>query len=166
MSQNRALEIIVGLFICLGVAAVFILTFRVSNLAGGGNIAHGYSVEAQFQNIGGLKVGAPVRMAGVLIGRVSGISINPSNFEAVVNMDISSTYNNLPDDSNASIFTAGLLGEQYIGLTAGGSDQVLKEGSSLKLTQSAFVLEEIIGQFLFNKAEEGSTTTPKAAGTP
>ena len=158
--QSRAMEILVGFFVCLGIAAVFILTFRVASLDSieGGS---GYRVTAQFENIGGLKPGASVTLAGVKIGRVKKIVIDPSNFEAEVSMEISSVYTNIPEDSSAKILTAGLLGEQYLGLEIGGADQNLKEGSKIKFTQSALVLENIIGQFLTSQ-----TSKPAAQEKP
>jgi phospholipid/cholesterol/gamma-HCH transport system substrate-binding protein len=166
MSQSRMLEVIVGLFVILGVMAVFFLSMRVSNLAGRGDTGAGYMVHAQFDNIGGLKVGAPVTLAGVRIGRVTDIRIDPKNFEADVAMNIARSYGNLPDDSDASILTAGLLGEQYVGVSPGGSEQVLKEGSMIKFTQSALVLENIIGQFLVNKAQESAAPPPSGLPPP
>ena len=151
------MEILVGFFVCLGIAAVFILTFRIASLDSiqGGS---GYRVTAMFDNIGGLKPGASVTLAGVKIGRVRNIRIDPSNFEAEVSMEISDAYNTLPEDSSAKILTAGLLGEQYLGLEIGGSDKNLKEGSKIKFTQSALVLENIIGQFLTNQASKPAAT--------
>ena len=146
--QSRALEMLVGLFVCLGVAAVFILTFRVASLDTVGGEGETYRVSGMFENIGGLKAGSAVTMAGVKVGRVKDITIDPSTFEANVVLELSNSYNNIPEDSNAKILTAGLLGEQYIGLEPGGADAVLKEGSKLKLTQSALVLENLIGQFV------------------
>ncbi len=145
--QSKALEILVGFFVCLGVAAVFVLTFRVASLDsyGGGDT---YSVTAKFANIGGLKTGASVTMAGVKIGRVRSIQIDPASFEAVVKIDIASRYDKIPEDSSAKILTAGLLGDQYIGLEPGGLDEYLADGSELMLTQGAIVLENLIGQFL------------------
>ena len=149
--QTKALELLVGLFFTLGVAAVFILTFRVASLDAGG-AGDSFSVTADFENIGGLKPGAAVTMAGVRIGRVRSIVIDPTTFEAKVTMRIENDYDNLPKDSSASIFTAGLLGEQYIGLTPGGEDAVLAEGDHIKFTQSALVLENLIGQFVAGMA--------------
>lgn len=159
--QSRALEMLVGLFVSLGVAAVFVLTFRVASLDTVGGADQTYRVTASFENIGGLKVGSAVTIAGVRIGRVKNIAIDPNSFEAEVTMELSNSYNALPEDSNAKILTAGLLGEQYIGLEAGGADESLKEGSKLKLTQSALVLENLIGQFLFNKAADGGEQKPQ-----
>jgi phospholipid/cholesterol/gamma-HCH transport system substrate-binding protein len=154
------MEILVGFFVCLGIAAVFILTFRVASLDSiqGGS---GYRVTAMFDNIGGLKPGASVTLAGVKIGRVKSITIDPTNFEAKVSLEISSDYSNLPEDSSAKILTAGLLGEQYLGLEVGGSEQNLKEGSKIKFTQSALVLENIIGQFLTNQSSKPTAEKAK-----
>lgn len=148
--QSRGLEIVVGLFLCLGIAAVFVLTMRVSNLAATGP-ENGYTVTASFTNIGGLKVGAPVDLAGVRIGRVTGVKIDLQTYEAVVSMSIQSGYA-IPDDSDAAIFTAGLLGEQYIGIGPGASDRYLGDGDRFKLTQSAVILENLIGQLLYSLA--------------
>jgi len=137
-----------------GFVALFFLAMQVSNLSGLNGI-DGYQITARFDNIGGLKVRSPVSMAGVRIGRVSGISFDNTTYEAIVTMTIDNKHKTIPDDTFAKIYTAGLLGEQYIGLDPGGSEQFLSEGSSISLTQSALVLEEIIGQFLFSKAEEG-----------
>jgi phospholipid/cholesterol/gamma-HCH transport system substrate-binding protein len=116
-------------------------------------------VTARFDNIGGLKVRSPVSMAGVRIGRVTGISYDQSSYEALVTLSIEPQYNQIPDDSIAKIYTSGLLGEQYIGLDPGGSLENLKQGSEVTMTQSALVLEEIIGQFLFSKAEENAISS-------
>jgi phospholipid/cholesterol/gamma-HCH transport system substrate-binding protein len=159
--QTKALELLVGLFFTLGVAAVFILTFRVASLDAGSS-GDSFAVTADFENIGGLKPGAAVTMAGVRIGRVRSIEIDPTTFEAKVRMRIENSYNNLPKDSSASIFTAGLLGEQYIGLVPGGDDAALAEGDHIKFTQSALVLENLIGQFVAGMAsgDKDSNSTP------
>lgn len=154
MSQSRSLEVLVGLFVCLGVAAVFIMTLRISNLASEGPES-GYTVTANFENIGGLKVGSKVTMAGVRVGRVTGITFDREYFEALVTMDIGNEYDMIPVDTSASILTAGLLGEQYIGLTPGGAEEVFKGGDHFKFTQSALVLEQIVGQFLYGQADKG-----------
>lgn len=153
MHISRSVEILVGLFVAIGFIALFFLSMQVSNLGelSGGD---GYQVKARFENIGSLKVRSPVTMAGVRIGRVSHIKFDEESFEAVVTMAIESKYNKLPSDSSASILTAGLLGEQYIGLEAGGEDEVLANNSELEITQSALVLEQIIGQFLFSQNSE------------
>jgi phospholipid/cholesterol/gamma-HCH transport system substrate-binding protein len=161
--QSKALELLVGLFFTLGVAAVFILTFRVASLGGAGEGAS-FEVTAEFDNIGGLKPGAAVTMAGVRIGRVRSIVIEPSTYEARVTMRIENEFTNLPKDSSASIFTAGLLGEQYIGLSPGGEEASLQDGDTIKFTQSALVLENLIGQFVAGMAsgdkESGSNSAP------
>ncbi len=154
MMHSRTVEIWVGLFIAAGMAALFMLAMQVSNLTEVSG-DEGYAVTARFENISGLKVRSPVTMAGVRVGRVTDIGFDPRTFEAVVTMRISNDYNQLPADTSASIFTAGLLGEQYIGLEPGGDMEVLEEGSEIILTQSALILEQIIGQFLFSKASEG-----------
>lgn len=144
--QSKALEILVGFFVCLGVAAVFVLTFRVASLDTFGGKT--FAVSAKFNNIGGLKVGSAVTMAGVKVGRVRAIEIDADSFDARVTLDIAAQYDRIPEDSSAKIMTAGLLGEQYIGLEAGGMDEYLENGSALELTQGALVLENLIGQFL------------------
>ncbi|MET0067531.1 MAG: outer membrane lipid asymmetry maintenance protein MlaD [Candidatus Thiodiazotropha sp.] len=155
MMKMRHLEITVGFFMAAGLVALFFLAMQVSNLASISG-EEGYEVTARFDNIGGLKVRSPVSMAGVRIGRVSGIRYDQTSYEAVVTLSIDPKYNQIPDDSIAKIYTSGLLGEQYIGLDPGGSLENLAQGSELTLTQSALVLEEIIGQFLFSKAEENA----------
>lgn len=154
MLHTRTVEIWVGLFIAAGMAALFMLAMQVSNLTVVSS-DEGYTVTAKFDNIGGLKVRSPVTVAGVRVGRVSNIGFDPNTFQAVVSLNISNQYKELPADTSASIFTAGLLGEQYIGLEPGGEMEMLKDGDELMLTQSALVLEQLIGQFLFNKASEG-----------
>lgn len=155
MIKTKTVEITVGLFVILGFAALFYLAMQVSNLSAFGiDRMDGYSVTAHFENVGSLKVGAPVTIAGVRVGRVTAIGIDRKTQEAVVKLAISSDYNNIPLDTGASILTSGLLGEQYVGLEPGGDEKVLKEGDEIKLTQSALVLEKIISQVLFSKADE------------
>ena len=154
MLQSRTTEIMVGAFMALGFVAFFFLAMQVSNLSASSN-GGGYEIKARFDNIGSLKVRAPVTMAGVRIGRVSDITFDSRTYEAVVTMRIEEQYDRVPDDTFAKIFTAGLLGEQYVGLDPGGSEKFFEQGGEVSLTQSALVLEEIIGQFLFSKAEEG-----------
>lgn len=144
---SRAAEIMVGLFFVLAVAAVFLLTFRVAG-PDGAAVEDGYNVTADFNNIGGLKRGAPVTLSGVRIGRVADIRIDPVTFSARVTMRIATEYDDLPTDSGASILTSGLLGEQYIGIDPGGAEQALAEGDRLPLTQDALVLEKLVGRFL------------------
>jgi phospholipid/cholesterol/gamma-HCH transport system substrate-binding protein len=153
MMNRRAPDIWVGLFVALGFAAILFLALRVASSATLA-AADGYEIKAKFDNIGGLKVRAPVKSAGVVVGRVAGIRFDNESFEAVVTMNIDRRYA-FPKDTSAKILTSGLLGEQYIGLAAGGDTVNLKNGDTLKLTQSAIVLENLIGQFLYNKAAEG-----------
>ena len=153
MMQSRAVQIWVGLFVMAGMAALLMLSMQVSNISTF-STQEGYKVRAHFENIGGLKVRSPVTMAGVVVGRVSSIDFDKTNYEALVTMSIAPQYDNLPTDSSASIFTSGLLGEQYIGLEPGGAESSLREGSEIKLTQSAVVLERLIGQFLVSQADK------------
>ncbi len=152
MQITRTTEIMVGLFVAAGIVAIFFMAMQVSNL-GGLNDKEGYKVTARFENSGGLKVKSPVTVAGVRVGRVASIHFDNETYESVVEITIASEFNTLPTDSSAGIYTAGLLGEQYIGLEPGGDEEFLKGGDEIQLTQSALVLEEIIGQFLFSKAE-------------
>ena len=154
MQQTRSVEIGTGLFVLLGMAALFFLTTQTT----GGNdfsASDTYQVEARFENIGSLKERAPVAMSGVTIGRVTDIEFDPETLEAKVLFVIDSRYDRIPDDSDASILTAGLLGSQYIGLQAGGSDLYLEDGSEVWSTQSAIVLENLIGKFLVNAGSGG-----------
>ena len=145
--NTRSTEILVGLFIALGLAALFMLAMKASNL----NIYNddtGYEISANFDDVSGLKTKSAVTMSGVRIGRVSDIVFNAETFEAVVKIRIESQYKTLPKDTSASIYTAGLLGEKYIGLEAGGDEENLQQGDKLKLTQSALVLEKLISRFV------------------
>ena len=151
MAQKRAVELGVGLFVAAGIAALLMLALKVSNMSNFSS-ADGYNVTARFENIGGLKVRSPVSVAGVHVRRVAAIELDDKDYEAVVYLHIDSNYNKLPTDSTASILTSGVLGENYIGLEAGADETFLKEGGEVKLTQSAMVLEQLIGKFLFNKA--------------
>lgn len=152
--MNRtALDLWVGFFVALGVAAVLFLALKVGNL-GSAHLSDTYVLQAKFDNIGGLKVRGPVKSAGVLVGRIADIHFDPESYEAVVTMNIDGRYR-FPKDTFASIYTAGLLGEQYVGLDVGGAEQMLKPGEVIAKTQSAVVLEKLISQFLFNKAAEG-----------
>ena len=160
MVSKHALEIWVGMFVAAGLAALFMLAMKVSNMSAFAD-DEGYSVKARFENVGGLKIRSPVSMAGVRVGRVADISFDAKTYEAVVTMRIAEQYNTLPKDTSASIFTAGVLGENYVGLEAGAQDDYLKNGDTIKITQSAVVLENLIGQFLFNKAQEGKSSEGK-----
>jgi len=144
---SRPIEIMVGLFFVLGVAAVFLLTFRVAGLDTGGP-EEGYAVTADFNNIGGLKTGSAVTLSGVRIGRVTSIRIDDTTFSARVTMKIHAEYDNLPEDSGASILTSGLLGEQYVGINPGGALESLEDGDRLPLTQDALVLENLVGRVI------------------
>jgi phospholipid/cholesterol/gamma-HCH transport system substrate-binding protein len=163
--QSRALEVLVGFFVCLGVAAIFVLTFRVASLDTVGGSKASYHVTAKFDTIGNLAAGASVKIAGVRIGRVRGIGIDPTTFQAVATLEISGDHANIPEDSTAKILTAGLLGEQYVGLEPGGDDKSLKEGDEIKFTQSAFVLENLIGQFLTSMTQKDSSPKSGQGGT-
>ncbi|TQV64907.1 MAG: outer membrane lipid asymmetry maintenance protein MlaD [Halothiobacillaceae bacterium] len=154
MQENSMRDVWVGLFVALGLVALGFLALRVSNLASLSNDA-GYGVTAQFDNIGGLKVRAPIKLAGVVVGRVESIAVDPQTFRAAVGLRIENRYPILPTDTSAAIYTSGLLGEQYIGLAPGAEEAVLKDGDRISLTQSSIVLENLIGQFLYNKAAEG-----------
>lgn len=155
MMRLRLIEIAVGVFMLAGFVALFFLAMKVSNL-GASSITDGYQVSARFDNVGSLKVRAPVTMAGVRVGRVEAIAFDKDTYEAVVSMRIDRRYDTIPADTFANIFTSGLLGEQYVGLSPGGSDEYLADGDEFDYTQSALVLEQMIGQFLFSKAEEGA----------
>ena len=147
MRQTRSVEIGTGLFVLLGMSALFFLTTQTT---GGDDFQAQavYTVEARFENIGSLRERAPVTMSGVTIGRVTKVAFDPVALEAVVTFVIDARYDEIPDDSDASILTSGILGSQYIGLQAGGSDLYLEDGSEVLFTQSAIVLENLIGKFL------------------
>jgi phospholipid/cholesterol/gamma-HCH transport system substrate-binding protein len=162
MQTSKAAEIWVGLFVAVGLIALFFMSMQVSNLAQLKPDQNSYKILARFENVGGVKIRAPVSMAGVTIGRVSRITFDQQTYEAVVEMRIDSVYQQLPVDTSASILTAGLLGEQFIGLTAGGTDEYLRDGDELELTQSAIVLEQVISRFLFSKAEKGGNDEEKS----
>ncbi len=147
MGSSRTAEITVGILFVLGALALFALAMNVSNLSSF-NAEKGFNITAKFDNVGGLKSKAKVTLSGVTVGRVTGISYDRQSFRATVVMAIDPEYDYLPEDTQASIYTAGLLGEQYISLEPGAEDALLKEGSVIQLTQSAVVLEEIIGKVL------------------
>jgi phospholipid/cholesterol/gamma-HCH transport system substrate-binding protein len=158
---KRSIETMVGFFVLLGMLAIALLALKAANL---GNLGGGdtYRVQARFENIGGLKVRAPVRTAGVTVGRVTKISLDSKTFQGVVTMDIERGYQ-FPKDSSAKILTAGLLGDQYVGMDPGGDDKDLQPGDSVAQTQSAVVLEDMIGRFLSNKAEAPGASASGAA---
>lgn len=151
--MNRTtLDLWVGFFVAIGIAALLFLALKVGNLSAG-SFANNYVVEASFDNIGGLKARAPVKSAGVVVGRVASINFDPQSYRAKVELAIESRYD-FPSDTIATILTSGLLGEQYVGLEAGGDEKMLKAGDRIRITQSAVVLEKLISQFLFDKAAE------------
>jgi phospholipid/cholesterol/gamma-HCH transport system substrate-binding protein len=153
--QKRSIEILVGLFVLLGMAALLFLALKAANL-GNFNSDPTYAISARFDNIGGLKVRAPVRSAGVTVGRVTAITLDPKTYQGVVRMDIRSDFL-FPKDSSAKILTSGLLGDQYVGLEPGADEANLAAGAVITQTQSALVLENLIGQVLFNKAAEAGS---------
>ena len=151
MNRIRTIEIVVGMFVALGIASLFMLAMKVSNLSSF-TMENGYQLQAHFENVGGLKQLSAVNMGGVRVGRVKSIDYDQQDYQAIVTMEIDSRYNRLPKDTSASIFTSGLLGEQYISLEPGADDVYLKNGDTIDLTQSALVMEQVIGKFLFSKA--------------
>lgn len=159
--MNRsATDLWVGIFVALGIAAVIFLALKAGNLVSLQSTP-GYRLEADFDNIGGLKLRAPVKAAGVTVGRVEAIRLNPTTYQATVQLKIDNGYE-FSRDTIASILTSGLLGEVYVGLDVGGDTEVLAEGDRIKKTQSAIVLEKLISQFMFDKASSG----PDAAAKP
>jgi phospholipid/cholesterol/gamma-HCH transport system substrate-binding protein len=155
MINRKSLELWVGLFVAAGILALAMLAFKVGNLTSA-DVMNSYKVTGRFDNVGGLKVKAAVTMAGVRIGRVSAIAFDNKKYQALVTMDIDGRYQNIPKDSSASILTSGLLGDQYIGIEPGGDEASLKSGDTFLRTQSALVLEKLVGQVIFNKAGESA----------
>jgi phospholipid/cholesterol/gamma-HCH transport system substrate-binding protein len=162
MRSTRTVEISTGLFVLLGFASLFFLVTQITNreLAINGK---SYGVTAQFENVGSLKAGAAVSMAGVTVGRVESIGFDQSVYKAVVHMRISSAYDRIPKDSDASIMTSGLLGGQYVGITAGGSEEFLKQGDRIELVQDALVLENFINQMVATFSRRGDEQSGKDA---
>jgi phospholipid/cholesterol/gamma-HCH transport system substrate-binding protein len=153
---TRKLEILVGAFVALSIAALMLLALKVAN-AGVTGSDQSYQLFATFDNIGGLKVRSPVKVGGVVVGRVANIHLDPEKFQPVVTLEINSSYSNFPETSSLAILTSGLLGEQYIGLQPGFVDEnveILGNGDHIEDTKSAIVLEELIGQFLFNRGNQ------------
>lgn len=152
--MNRTvLDLWVGFFVAIGIGALLFLALKVGNLSSA-QLSDTYVLQAKFDNIGGLKVRGPVKSAGVVVGRIAEIRFDPVSYEAVVSINVDGRYR-FPKDTFASIYTAGLLGEQYIGLDVGGDEKMLSAGDTIAKTQSAVVLEKLISQFLFSKAAEG-----------
>jgi phospholipid/cholesterol/gamma-HCH transport system substrate-binding protein len=162
MRSTRTIDISTGLFVMLGFAAILFMVTQITNREFSLR-SDSYRLKASFENIGGLKPGAPVSMAGVAIGRVEDIQYDMNLLKAVVTLRIDGKYAAIPNDSDASIFTAGLLGGQYIGLTPGGSDEAFQNGETIELVQDAVVLENLISKYLFNSA---ATRTDEAAAAP
>jgi phospholipid/cholesterol/gamma-HCH transport system substrate-binding protein len=150
--NSRAVEFWVGMFVLIGFASLLFLALKVGNL-GLGSQADSYAVTARFNNIGSLKVRAPVRAAGVTVGRVDTIEFDAKDYQALVSMRLVGTYK-FPTDTSASILTSGVLGENYVGLEAGADETFLKSGDQIQITQSAVVLEQLIGRFLYDKAQQ------------
>jgi phospholipid/cholesterol/gamma-HCH transport system substrate-binding protein len=159
--ESKSYDIWVGLFVAIGLIALVFLALKAGNLASF-SLADQYQLTARFDNIGGLKKGAPIKSAGVVVGRIEEIRFDDKTFQANVIMSMDARYK-FPKDTSAKILTAGLLGEQYIGLEAGGDPANLASGDRIRLTQSAVVLENLIGQFLFSKAAEGGKDSGGAA---
>ena len=155
--STRSTETLVGVFVLLGMAALLFLALKAANLTSFSTEAT-YPLSARFDNIGGLKPRAPVRSAGVTVGRVTGITLDPKTYQGVVSMDIRVGFQ-FPRDSSAKILTSGLLGDQYVGLEPGADDANFTPGATITQTQSALVLENLIGQMLFNKAAEAGSAT-------
>jgi len=160
--SKRNIEILVGLFVLLGLAGLVFVALKAANLTSFSN-GDTYTLTARFDNIGGLKARAPVRSAGVVVGRVTSISLDAKTYQGVVRMEVNRGFE-FPKDSSAKILTAGLLGDQYIGLEPGGDPANLAAGDTIKQTQSAVVLENLIGQFLFNKAADAGSSGGNGGG--
>lgn len=155
MRSTRTIEMSTGLFVLLGFAALFFLVTQITNRELSID-RNSYDLEARFENIGSLKVGAAVSMAGVTMGRVQSITLDQTAYKAVVRMKINAAYNRIPVDSDASIMTSGLIGGQYVGITAGGSEEYLKNGDRIELVQDALVLENLINQLAASFSKRGS----------
>jgi phospholipid/cholesterol/gamma-HCH transport system substrate-binding protein len=164
MRSSRAIDVSTGLFVLLGFAAIVFLVTQITNREFSLR-SESYRLQAQFENVGGLKAGAPVSMAGVTIGRVESIGYDMDLFKAVATLRIDSRYDQIPNDSDASILTAGLLGGQYIGITPGGSDEPFRDGDQVEFVQDAIVLENLISKYLFSQAgnrDEAPDAAPAA----
>ena len=161
---KKGIETLVGLFVLLGMAGLVFLSLKAANLASFGS-RDSYTVTAKFDNIGGLKARSPVRSAGVTVGRVTSITLDSKSFQGLVTMELERGVQ-FPRDSSAKILTSGLLGDQYIGIEPGYEEKHLAPGDNIAQTQSAVVLENLIGQFLFNKAAEGPAAAPPQAAAP
>ena len=160
MRPSRTIDLSTGLFVLLGFAAMLFLVTQITNREFSLSTGSTYRVNAQFENIGGLKTGAPVSMSGVTVGRVESIGFDMDALKAVVTLRIDGRYDRIPEDSDASIFTAGLLGGQYIGITPGGAEEFLHDGSRVEFVQDAIVLENLISKYLFSQADKGKAAEP------
>jgi phospholipid/cholesterol/gamma-HCH transport system substrate-binding protein len=158
--EKKSVEILVGVFVLLGLLGLVFLALKAANL-GSFSAGDTYTLYAKFDNIGGLKVRGPVRSAGVTVGRIASIKLDPKTYQGVVQLEIERQVQ-FPNDSSARILTSGLLGDQYIGLDAGGDEKMFQPGETIKQTQSAVVLESLISQFLFSKAADAGAATPPA----
>ncbi len=158
---RKSIETLVGLFVLLGIAALVFLAFKAANL-GSFNTGGTYTLIAKFDNVGGLKVRAPVRSAGVTVGRVASITLDQQTYQGLVRLQVQDGVK-FPNDSSARILTSGLLGDQYLGIEAGASETPFAPGDAIKYTQSALVLESLIGQVLFNRAADAGSAAPPAA---
>ncbi|WP_347368599.1 outer membrane lipid asymmetry maintenance protein MlaD [Vibrio vulnificus] len=159
MQQTRKTELWVGSFVLAGICAILVMIFQVADVKGLGT-GNTYTLKAQFDNIGSLKVRSPVKVGGVVIGRVSDISLNPETLVPVVSLSINSLYKQFPETSSVQILTSGLIGEQYIGLVPGfvfEDEQMLKDGDFIEDTKSALVLEDLIGQVLYSVGNKDET---------
>ena len=161
MRQSRAIDVSTGLFVLLGFAAIMFLVTQITNREYSWR-DESYRLSAQFENVGGLKAGAPVSMAGVTIGRVESIGYDMNLFKAVVTLRVDARYDKIPNDSDAAIYTAGLLGGQYVGLTPGNSEEAYHDGDSIEFVQDAIVLEKLISKYLFSQAGKDPKSEPAA----
>ena len=163
MRQSRAIDVSTGLFVLLGMTAIVFLVTQITNREFSLR-SDSYRLTAQFENVGGLKAGAPVSMSGVTIGRVESIGYNMDLFKAVVTLRIDASYDRIPNDSDASIYTAGLLGGQYVGITPGNAEDMYRDGDTVEFVQDAIVLEKLISKYLFSQA--GKEQASAAPATP
>jgi phospholipid/cholesterol/gamma-HCH transport system substrate-binding protein len=161
--NKRAIDIWVGFFVAIGVAALFFLALKVGNLLNFKEERNGYELMVKFDNIGNLKPRAPVKSAGVVVGRVEKIRLDPQTYQASVRIHLENQYQ-FPRDTIATIFTSGLLGEQFVGLEAGGDTEMLKDEQEIKKAQSAIQIEKLISQFMFNQAQSGASAGTGNAG--
>ena len=161
MRQSRAIDVSTGLFVLLGFAAIMFLVTQITNREYSWR-DESYRLHARFENVGGLKAGAPVSMAGVTIGRVESIGYDMDLFKAIVTLRIDARYDRIPNDSDAAIYAAGLLGGQYVGLTPGNSEDAYRDGDDIEFVQDAIVLEKLISKYLFSQAGKDKASAPAA----